>query len=57
MIRRAFYLSEEQNNLLKGIGSLSVSEHLRRAIDEYIEKIKAKNVSASQSTRKEAENG
>ena len=57
MIRRAFYLSDEQNNFLKGLDGLSVSEHLRRAIDEYLKKLQNQNISASQSKRKEANNG
>lgn len=38
MRRRNFYLTNEQNSALEKMSELSVSEHLRRAIDEYIEK-------------------
>lgn len=35
----------------------TLSEHIRRAIDDYIQKMKNLNVSASQSKRKEENNG
>lgn len=40
MKRKNFYLTEEQASFLENIDDLSVSEHIRRAIDEYIEKRK-----------------
>ncbi len=43
--RVGFYLSEVQIKGLKKMSkktSISVSEHIRRAVDEYIEKYKAK---------------
>lgn len=36
MIRKNFYLTKEQNRILKGNKALTISEHIRRAIDEYI---------------------
>jgi len=43
-------LTEEQANFLGKLPG-TASEHVRRAIDEYIEKIKAKSVSESKSKR------
>lgn len=40
MIRKNFYLTEEQATLLKKKKNLSVSEHIRRAIDEYISRMR-----------------
>lgn len=36
MIRKNFYLTVEQNDFLKKFKGLTVSEHIRRALDEYI---------------------
>ena len=47
MIRKNFYLTREQNDFLKKTNQLSVSEHIRRAIDEYILKIRTSDVSMS----------
>lgn len=57
MIRKHFYITPEQVEYLIGIDSLTISEHIRRAIDEYIARLKGLNVSASQSKRREDENG
>lgn len=54
MIRRHFYLNQEQIDFLKKLPG-NISEHIRRAIDDYIEKLKAFNASASQSKRRERE--
>lgn len=35
----------------------TLSEHIRRALDDYMDKVKALKVSASKSKRKEEENG
>ena len=50
MIRKNFYLTREQNDFLKKTNQLSVSEHIRRAIDEYILKIRTSDVSMSKSS-------
>lgn len=49
MKRRNFYLKEEQNDFLKNIDELTVSEHIRRAIDEYIKELQQLKVSISKS--------
>lgn len=49
MIRKNFYLTVEQNKFLKKQKDLSVSEHIRRAIDEYIAKIMNRNATVSPS--------
>ena len=48
MKRKDVYLSQEQIDFLETKG-LSLSEHIRRAIDAYIFKLKGINVSASRS--------
>lgn len=53
LVRKNFYITPEQVEYLIGINKLTISEHIRRAIDEYIERLKNLNVSASQSQRKE----
>lgn len=51
MIRKNFYLTEEQAAFLKHKKDISVSEHIRRAIDEYIEKLKNNSSSVSPSVK------
>ena len=55
MKRTDIYLTEAQFFFLTSLTG-TLSEHVRRACDAYMEKVKAQNVSASQSSRKE-ENG
>ena len=50
MIRKDVYLTSEQASFLES-QDLSLSEHIRRAIDDYIDKLKALKVSASKSKR------
>lgn len=38
MIRRNFFIGKLQNSTLQAHTEITVSEHLRRAIDEYIAK-------------------
>ena len=47
MIRKNFYLTEKQSNILKKMKDLTISEHIRRAIDDYI--VKRANQNATQS--------
>ncbi len=54
MLRRNIYVSQEQTDFLKTLTNINVSEHIRRAIDEYIQKLKTTNVSASASKQKGA---
>lgn len=54
VIRINLNIREEQLEYLKNT-SISVAEHYRRAIDEYIDKLKGLNVASSQSKRKEDE--
>lgn len=56
MIRKAFYLYQTQVDFLKKLSG-SISEHIRRALDEYIEDIEKQRVSASQSGREREKNG
>lgn len=56
MIRKASYFRKEQLEFLKTVPG-NFADHLRRALDEYIEKLKGQKVSASASKRKESENG
>ena len=53
LVRKNFYFSSEQLEYLEIFDRISVSEHIRRAIDEYIDKLKMLYVSTSQSKRKE----
>ena len=50
MIRKNFYLTIAQDTFLKKQKDLSYSEHLRRAIDSYI--FKLKNLDAQSSLSK-----
>ena len=52
MRRINVFLYEKQIAFLVGLSG-TISEHIRRAIDEYIQNLKALNASASQSKRKE----
>lgn len=56
MIRKNFYLTVEQNKFLKKQKGLTVSEHIRRAIDEYIVRINRK-VARTSPSEKGAKNG
>lgn len=50
-LRKHIVLSEEQVEYLELLDRLTVSEHVRRAIDEYIDRLRGLNVSASQSRK------
>jgi len=56
MVRRNLYLTEEQVTFLESLENITLSEHIRRAVDTYIQELKGLNVSASESKRGE-ENG
>lgn len=49
MIKKLISLSEKQIEVLNEFGELSFSEHVRRAIDEYIRRLKIITSSASAS--------
>ena len=51
MIRKNFYLTSEQDVFLKKRKELSESEHIRRAIDEYIQKLRNVNAITSPSDK------
>ena len=51
MTRVNLYLKKTQIKFLKNFNGLSVSEHVRRALDQYIDKLKSDKVSASRSKR------
>ena len=51
MHRVNFYLTEEQLKILKTLDNLSISEHIRRALDEYLQKLNIQNTSVSLSER------
>lgn len=40
MIRKNIYITEEQHDTLVKHPKITVSEHIRRAIDEYIERMR-----------------
>jgi hypothetical protein len=52
MLRTNVYLTEEQVSYLTSLKTLRVSEHIRRAIDGYIQQLKSIKVSSSSSPRK-----
>lgn len=49
MVRRNFYCTKEQIDFLKKDEGITVSEHIRRAIDEYIKRQKGEHSSVSPS--------
>lgn len=51
MIVRSFYIANHQDRFLRDRKTLTVSEHIRRAIEDYIQKVKKEelNVSTSKS--------
>ena len=51
MRRTNIYLKESQIKFLKKVNSMSVTEHIRRAVDYYITDLKGERHSASLSTR------
>ena len=53
MVRKSFFLTNDQFRFLKRQKNLTVSEQIRRAIDEYIEKKKNQIVSVSLSGRRD----
>lgn len=56
MIRKNFYLSEDQLENLKRIGEVTTAEHIRRAVDEYIER-RMPTMAATSPSGKEDKNG
>jgi hypothetical protein len=46
MLAKTLYFSKEQIDFLKKINGVSVSEHIRRAVDAYIQKIKGTPMSS-----------
>lgn len=46
---RTFYITKEQDQVLRTLGDITVSEHIRRALDEYISKLTKLKVSTSRS--------
>lgn len=52
MVRKHFLLTPEQIQSLSELDGLTPSEHIRRAIDEYIERRKRSYVSISPSKSK-----
>jgi len=56
MLRKNFYITKEQIDFLKKDSGLTVSEHIRRALDEYITRKKNQSSTTSPSiSRKEWE--
>jgi len=49
MIRKNFWFTNEQIDFLESLKTLNLTEHIRRAVDDYIKKIKSEDISASQS--------
>jgi hypothetical protein len=54
MVRRTFNFTEKQINFLKKLPG-TISEHIRRALDEYIDRMMGQNASFSQSKKKGSE--
>ena len=52
MIRKNFYLSDSQLKSLKLMNGITVSEHIRRAVDQYIDRELPKVASVSPSEKK-----
>lgn len=48
------FITEAQFFFLTNLSG-TLSEHIRRALDDYMQKLRALNVSSSQSNRKEGE--
>ena len=46
MIRKNFFLTEEQVLNLRAMNEISLSEHIRRAIDQYIERLSIKSATS-----------
>lgn len=49
LIRQNFFMSRKEKAILKKMTNLTVSEHIRRAIAEYLERIQSSLVSKSPS--------
>jgi GMP synthase PP-ATPase subunit len=49
MDRINLYISEKQLTYLKKLSDISLSEHIRKAIGEYIERLESNKVSSSPS--------
>lgn len=49
MVKKTFYLSNQQVREMRKMKLATVSEHIRRAIDEYIAKHKAEEMNVSRS--------
>ncbi len=52
MVRRSFYITLNQVNFLGNLSNITISEHVRRALDEYIDKLREDKSSASLSKKK-----
>ena len=51
MVRKNLFLKQSQVDILNKVNELSFSEHVRRAVDEYIDKIQIMRVSGSMSEK------
>jgi hypothetical protein len=40
MIKISFYITKKQKKALEDLNELSLSEHIRRAIDEYLARLR-----------------
>lgn len=49
MIKKHFYITKEQDSFLDGLDGFTLSENVRRAIDQFIEKRKKTMVARSPS--------
>lgn len=57
MIRKNFYVTKDQLDFLKKHNLLTVSEHIRRSIDDYIAKLKNRDATTSPSISRRAWEG
>ena len=51
MIRKNFFITQEEDRALKAHKDISVSEHIRRALDEHILKLNNKDAVESPSPK------
>lgn len=49
MVSKTLYFTESSIKFLETLNKITFSEHIRRAVDEYIKRIQNEAVSASQS--------
>jgi len=56
MIRKHVYFKDSQIDFFENFNGLTFAEHVRRAVDQYIDKLRPGKSSASLSNKKEGDN-